>query len=121
MTTLLQKKPVQEYPHAYFQYVDYGRVQHKDLFLDFIEWHVQPREMRTPKTQGEYALMNGLSMDTLTDWKKRDGFETEVQYRRIQFFREYTTDICYALVQKALTGNTAAVRLFLRLFEGFER
>lgn len=117
--TLLQEREVQISPQSFFRFVDYSRVQYKDLFLEFVVWCATPRQERELKTQGDFARFYGLHIDTLTDWKKRPDFDTEVEYRRIQFFREYAPDVYYALVQKALTGNVAAVRLYAEIFEGF--
>lgn len=102
-----------------FYFVDYYRVQEKQAFREFIEWSALPKKLREPKTQGLFAQKYGLHIDTLTDWKKREGFQEEVDRYRIMFFLEYRSDVYYALVQRALTGNVAAVRLYSELFEGF--
>lgn len=115
---LLQDNPIQTIPRAFFRFVDFEHVQNKELLLDFIIWKATPREEREPKTQYEFASLHNLNIDTITDWKKRDGFDKELEYRRIQYFRQFTDKVYCALVKKAVAGNLGAIRLFMELFEG---
>jgi hypothetical protein len=116
MSNQVLERETTSYP-LYF--VNYWRVHEKEIFCRFVEWCALPKKVREPRTQGEFARMYGLHIDTLTDWKKREGFQEEVDRYRISYFREFASDIYYALVQRALTGNVAAVRLYAEIFEGF--
>lgn len=103
----------------YFKYINPVGVRDPLKLLDFINWSAIPKGLKSPKTQREFALKFGLDEDTLTKWKTIPLFWDEVSRIRGNNFRRFTSDIYYALVKKALTGNVPAIKLFAQLFEGF--
>lgn len=103
-----------------FKFVDSTSVHDPVKLLDFIEWNAAPRDLKKIKTQGQFAKSFGLHIDTLTDWKKLDGFWDEVKSKRDQSFRSHSTEIIHALAKRAMSGNSKAVELWLKLFEGYD-
>ncbi len=104
-----------------FKFVQTDKIRYPLKLLDFIEWLAIPPVERQLKTQQELAIEIGVNVDTLTDWKKLFGFWDEVAIHRNQYFRKYTTSICYGLVQRAKTGDPRAVELFLTIFENYKK
>ena|SRR3989338_7032923 len=101
-----------------FRFLDATRVHDKVILRRFIDWTALPRTMRGLKTHLEFGRHFGVSIDTLTDWKKLDGFWNEVSFLQGQHFRKYTSDVYYALVKKAIKeGGAREVELFHKLFE----
>jgi hypothetical protein len=104
-----------------FKFIQADSIRDPLKLLSFIEWLSIPPQERNLKTQQELAIKIGVSVDTLTDWKKLLGFWDEVAIYRSQYFRKYTSGVNYALAQKAKTGNPKAVELFMSLFEGYKQ
>ena len=102
-----------------FKFIDAQRVQNPLKLRAFIEWLVLPGAMRRPKTQKDFATKIGVNQDTLTDWKKLDGFWKEVQEEQQYHFKTQTSEVLYGLTKKAKEGNPAAVKLYLQYFCGF--
>ncbi len=45
-----------------------------EVYEKFSKWMAYPPSTRDPKTQGEFAKLNEVSPDTLSDYKKRPEF-----------------------------------------------
>lgn len=101
-----------------FGYIDASRIHDSAKLLDFIEWNATPREINKIKTQGEFAKSIGVHADTLTDWKRLEGFWNEVGLKRNHVFRSFSTEIVNALAKRAMSGYAKEVELWLKLFEG---
>jgi hypothetical protein len=86
-------------------------------YLSFLATAKQDRG----KTQKEFAKEIQVSEQTLCEWKKAPGFQEEL-LRRV---REQTackaSDITGALEKKALSGDVAAIRLWLEFAYGWSR
>jgi len=104
-----------------FRYLDTVGISEPRKILDFVRWLSIPKPLREPKTHQLFAEKIGVSIDTLTDWKKRRGFWDEVYSSHAQYIRRFTSDISYGLVQRAKTGSEREVRLYMELFEGFSK
>ena len=77
-------------------------------------WMALPRKMRDPKTQGELAQKLQVHPDSISDWKKRDGFWAKVVTYRDIWVREEISDVVQGLFKKAKYGAAAEVKLFLQ-------
>lgn len=87
-------------------------------YTEFIEWISLPTELREPSTQRELALQFKIGEDTLSDWKKRDGFWTDVENKRKSWGKDKTSDVLHSLYKKATkTGDPRAVRLWFEIVE----
>lgn len=102
-----------------FRFVDADRVQDPLKLKVFIDWIVLPSKLRVPKTQKLFAKQIGVNQDTLTDWKKLNGFWNEVKQEQQHHFQEQVSDVLYGLTKRAKEGNPVAVKLFLQYFCGF--
>lgn len=87
-------------------------------YADFIAWIALPNKLRQPKTQRELARKFGIGEDTLSDWKRRDGFWEEVETKRKSWGKERTPNVLMGLYKKASeTGDPRAVRLWFEVVE----
>jgi len=102
-----------------FHFIGEDAVKYPVQLLDFIRWIAIPREVRTPKTQGEYAKVSNVNPDTLSKYKNIIGFWDEVARYRSTAFRKWTSDVYYGLVKRAKGGTAREVELFAKLFENF--
>lgn len=101
------------------RFVDFGRVQEPLKLQAFVRWVALPKVLREPRTCREFAKKVGVSQDTLTDWKKIWGFWREVEVEQSTYFREQSSDVLQALVNRAKVGRAAEVKLYLQYFMGF--
>ena len=107
--TISQPKPL-------FQFLDCKGLRDYRKIRVFIEWCAISEDERKPKTQREFAEVIGVNPDTLSDWKKREGFFDEVDKLRDQWFRKYVTEIDYAMVKAAKAGNPKAAEIFYKRY-----
>lgn len=105
--------------HLDLVFVDYHRIQDPLKLQEFIHWIALPKKLRKPKTHKTLAKKIGVSQDTLTDWKKLNGFWQEVKCERDNYFREQTSEVLQGLYEKAKSGKASEVKLYLQYFEGF--
>ena len=117
ITPILEKNK----PTISFKFVQADKIRDPLKLLAFIEWLAMPTQERGLKTQKEFATEIGVNVDTLADWKKLLGFWDEVSIHRTQYFRKYTSAVCYGLTQRAKTGDPRAVELFLSIFENYKK
>ncbi len=113
------KKVIQKNKCFKFNYIDISKVRRKQELYNFIIWSALPKEERNPRTQKEFANFFGLSTDTLTSWKKLNGFYDEVFPYTINYFRKWTPRIAHGLAMKASTGSAREVELYFKIFEKF--
>jgi len=93
-------------------------LKHQMEYLDFITWIATPSVLRTPKSQQELSKKFGVGQDTLSEWKSREGFWTDVYEKRKRWGRERTPDIIMALYKRIIrTGSAQEVKLWLQYFE----
>lgn len=89
-------------------------------FLQFVQWFALPSAEREPQTQKGFAVLVGVSEDSLTDWKKRPEFRALVGYLLREWMWERTPDIIDGLYEKIRSDKCSAgdVKLFLDLRDG---
>ena len=102
-----------------FYFIAEDVVKYPVQLLDFVRWIAVPREIRSPKTQGEYSKISNINPDTLSKYKNIARFWDEVARYRTSLFRKWTSDVYYGLVKRAKGGNAREVELFAKLFESF--
>lgn len=94
-------------------------------YLKFIEFMALPASLRKKVfgyiTGGKFAKEFNVSIDTLTDWKRRDGFWERVRKIRKEWVKEKVSEVLDALYKKSVAeGNANEVKLFLQYAEEFE-
>ncbi len=90
-------------------------LKHPMEYLAFVEWFSLPTMLRDPATQKEFAKQHSVNEDTITDWKKRDGFYEQVSKERRRYFADRTGDVIHALYVHFLKkGGAAEAKLFLQ-------
>lgn len=77
--------------------------------LRFIEWLALPKAEKKAKTQAAFAKEIGVHQDTLTDWKKLDGFMDLVVQRSRDLIKHAIPDTIAALVRSAKKGSIPAI------------
>jgi len=119
--TLVQKpkEKSEKKKQKLFYFIAEDVVKHPVQLLDFVRWIAVPREIRSPKTQGEYSKISNINPDTLSKYKNIARFWDEVARYRTSLFRKWTSDVYYGLVKRAKGGNAREVELFAKLFESF--
>lgn len=99
---------------------DNGTIRKPDIYLKFINWVCSPN--RNPKTHSQFAKKFGVSIDTLTDWKKRAGFwkQAEASVNTIHL-REKTTEGLMSMYNKRImkNGDPRAMALWLSYVNKF--
>jgi hypothetical protein len=81
----------------------------------FALWLALPERAREPRTQRELAAQFGVRESTLSGWKLRPGFASEVVRLTRELVRaSEIAQIVYAQTRKALRGNTEAARFVLQ-------
>ncbi len=92
-------------------------VRHVKLHMEyerFLEWMATPEQIRNPKTQKAFADQNKISEDTLSLWKRRDGFWTEWESRvRYSSLRDKIPAYLHAVGGKVMRDGSAQEMLVL--------
>ena len=101
------------------KYIDIKRVQDVLKLQEFLKWIAMPTVMRVPKLQKQFAKQIGVSEDTLTDWKRLEGFWNDVKPYRDEYFRASTGEVLEGLKMRARLGKSKEVKLYMQIFEGF--
>lgn len=86
----------------------------------FIIFQATPKALREQKTQEEFAEHFGLHRDTLTDWKKTDGFWEKVAAVRQVGFKERSSEVLasfYNTLIKNASGRD--VETWWKIVEGW--
>jgi len=98
-----------------------GTLRHHHEYAQFVRWIATPEPYREIKKQEDFAKSIGVHQDTLTDWKKREGFWSAVKEEISQFGRERTPNAILALYKTILAKGTAPeVKLWLQYVEGWK-
>jgi hypothetical protein len=86
----------------------------KHEYFEFIYWLSTPIDLREIKTHEEFAKKIGVSKDTLTDWKKREGFQDLLMETIKTTFRERSAGVLRAVERRAHKsgGNQDAALYF---------
>ena len=102
-----------------FKFIQADGVGNKLLLLSFIKWIAHPKSIRMPKTHIEFGAKFGVSIDTLTDWKKLIGFYDEVSMYHYDIMRRFTPEVANGIAKAAIKGNPKAQELYYKIFEKF--
>jgi len=85
---------------------------------NYLIWLALPISQRVPKTKTEYAETLGLSRMALWKWEQTPGFDEERRQRIKRWQKESTPEIIEKLKDKALNGDTTAIKIWLEWVEG---
>lgn len=79
---------------------DDERLQSKNqaTFILFLDWLATPPIGRSPKTQKEFAALHGVSEDSLSIWKNREGFWDAFRSRMKSKMRENIPEVLHSLL-----------------------
>ena len=92
-----------------------GGLRNPQEYLEFIYWLATPIDLRTVKTQGEFAKKIGVGQDVLSDWKRREGFHDLLMETIRNNFRERSTGVLRAVERRALSsGGSQDAALFFK-------
>lgn len=83
--------------------------------LKFMAWLALPKELREPKTQGEFAETIGYHETTLSRWKQLPGWDEDQHALSISMIGDYTADVLHALAREAVKGSVQHIKLFLEV------
>lgn len=88
------------------------------IYKEFVIWMALPEPLRALKTQGEFAKKFGVSPDTLSDWKKRDGFWGEVEEEWRHWGKVKTSNVIARFYTKVMgpLSKTSDFKLWLQYF-----
>ncbi len=79
-----------------------------------------PDEFQNIRTQTDFAKRFSVSVDTLTDWKKREDFWDRVKKETKEWVRGRTPNVILGLYQTAVReGNAAEVKFWMQYVEGW--
>lgn len=85
----------------------------------FQEWMAIPKGMRADATgmgtQAEFAKKYNISQQSLSRWKKQDGFWDAVDNHRKDRLDENLTEVYEALLDEAKAGKVEAIRFAFKL------
>lgn len=85
---------------VWLRHIDLKKVKDPLKLQYFVEWSAMPRKTKCPKTQGAFSKKIGVSQDTLSDWKRLEGFWEDVAVYRKKFFEKHLSEIYYGLINK---------------------
>lgn len=82
----------------------------------FVDWLVTPEWERDPKTQKEWALLNGVAQETPSHWKREERVRRAIEKRAddVNLSPERIQDIINAVYRAAQAGDMKAAQLYLQ-------
>jgi hypothetical protein len=83
-------------------------------------WLALPDKHRIPPTQKDLAEILDVTQERLSRIKQEAGFFEEVDKYRRMYFKEFTSTIISAIVDKAKAGDPRAQKLFLQYVEDWK-
>ncbi|MEX0652428.1 MAG: hypothetical protein WD509_01825 [Candidatus Paceibacterota bacterium] len=93
-------------------------------YEDFVLWFALPSSERArmgASTMAEFAERYGVHVNTLTRWKRAEGFdETVLKYRR-SWGNDMTSHVFDGWKLACMKGNPQAIELWMAYFEGFNK
>ncbi|OGG40585.1 hypothetical protein A2118_00920 [Candidatus Kaiserbacteria bacterium GWA2_50_9] len=99
---------------------DASEIKKRVEYERFLEWLSLPHDARNPKTQKEFAKENALTEDTLSLWKKRDGFWNDWRSRVKNKYRERIPSCLAALYRNILKhGKGSDFLAFVQYVDDF--
>jgi len=113
---------------------------YEEIYNDFVKWYALPtyekwemlgvteKQLKDPQSpyykrppyQTDFANKYGVHINTLTNWKKRFDFPHRVEYERMEWGKDKTSDVLAALFNRiARYGMAGDVSLWLAYVEGW--
>lgn len=86
--------------------------------VEFLDFLAAPKTLRG-MTQQEFAQKIQVSAQTLSEWKKLDGFMEELLRKIRNNAKDDAADIVGALADKAKKGDPSAIKLWLQFAVGW--
>jgi hypothetical protein len=118
----LEKKVIQKTPtRAENSFIKSAEgLRKKNTYEEFIYWIATPDHMRDPATQKLFAEKWHVGEDTLTDWKRRDGFYDEVR-KNVRIYGRDRLALCVtALINNIMKkGNGQDFKAFVEYIDEF--
>lgn len=101
---------------------DFTGLRNTSEYIAFIDFMATPKELRDLETQGEFSKFFKVSENTLTDWKRRDGFWEDVREARRKYIREEFLGTALLALKKSILkdGKAPEVKLLYQLADEFE-
>ncbi len=78
-------------------------------------WLATPKSHRRPKTQTALAKSMSLSTETLSRWKRLDGFSQETEVYRMKYVEGHLSDLYEAFIRHAINGVAAYAKLIVEI------
>lgn len=101
---------------------DFTGLRNTSEYIAFIDFMATPKELREIETQGEFSKHFKVSENTLTDWKRREGFWEDVREARRKYIREEFLGTALLALKKSILkdGKAPEVKLLYQLADEFE-
>ena len=104
---------------------DIQDIMKPEEYIKFVEFMTLPLFLRKEvfrfETATAFAKKYNVCPDTLTDWKRRDGFWDRVKRERPKWVKERASEVLASLYRKAISdGSASEVKLFLQYAGEFE-
>lgn len=80
-------------------------------YQQFIRWTAMPSILREPKTQQDLSKEFNIAQKTLSLWKKRENFWSDVRKEMKTYFKDKTPNVLQATYQKLLKGDASGGEL----------
>lgn len=85
----------------------FKRLVLEDIFWQFVAWWLTPKDERDPPTQQKFAERFGVHMDTLTDWKDRPEFLSEIIKTCEVFMKQAAPAVTNSFVRDLIQGGSS--------------
>ncbi len=100
-------------------------VRKKADYKMFVKFYSMPTIFREKEygysLEKDFAKEYNVSPDTLTDWKKREEFNPDVDIQLMKWGGDQTPDVIQALLKTILAdGKAAEVKLWLQFIKGWK-
>lgn len=83
-----------------------------DVYDSYIRWVCQPHSQRNPATQEEFCAQNGVTRETLRQWREREHFLKDVE---MQARRWLATNVDYIATMQGNLDNPKMFQQFREL------
>lgn len=101
-----------------------GTPQKKDIYIAFQDWYSSTDEAKAEmgiKNMTQFAEHHHVSIDTLSDWKKRKDFDAKVFQKSKAWGKERWPNVLEGLYKRATKGYAFEVELFAMITFGWTR
>ena len=99
--------------------VDANRLTPKQAL--FLDWLTSPSHLRSPSTQAQWAVENGVGHRTAASWRSNPEFRKAWDRRltELQIDPERVDEVMQAIHTRAATGDTKAAAMYLEVVDRF--